>query len=368
MSPFSKSDTVSWGQMALAQIHGAAAQMLDIFSFEVHRIEDEPWVGPFLKRARPGLDELADLFPPLLSTSGVGVLWRPDAGLHVRTTAGRDLSELWVPLTPAADLLQALGVAVQARPGAVNCLWGKVAWAYPDDDLRALLAGRLWLDAEAASVLQQRGLGAHLPVAHGHWWGREEMNYSLERPTGEESGLEPHLSMSVNAFSRVAYQTPKPGAVEWTRLCDPRGARLGSALTVGDNDLGGRVAVSALPLADEPSAFTLSISRQRLIQCLVRQLAPAGAAPALVEGAAYAFPLDMRGGDVWRVALFNSSLDGQRPHVRLAGATSVNEAWLLTAEGPAGTPALEVRGESGGLVVRLTQPLPFCGVAVLDLD
>jgi len=367
MTPFSKSDTVTWGQMALAQIHGADAQMLDIFSFEVHHIEDEPWVGPFLNRVRPGLDELARAFPASLVTSGVGVLWRPDAALHVRTSGAHDLSELWVPLTPAADVLQAIGVAVQARPGSVNCLWGTVAWAYPDDELRALLAGRLWLDAEAASVLQQRGLGAHLPVAHGHWWGREEMNYSLERPAGAASGLEPHLSMSVNAFGRVAYQTLRPGAEEWTSLCDPHGVRLGPALTVSDNDLGGRVAVSALPLAGEPSSFTLSVSRQRLIQGLIRHLAPEGALPALVEGSAFTFPVDMHGGDTRRVALFNASLDGQRPIVHLNGAAAVDEARLLTAEGPGGPLAHEVTGVPGGLDVRVTEPLPFCGVAVLTL-
>ncbi len=368
MTPFSKSDTVTWGQMALAQVHGAGAQMLDIFSFEVHHIADEPWVGAFLDRVRPGLDALAARFPDSLSSSGVGVLWRPDASLHVRTVAGRSMTELHVPLTPAAEILQTLGIAVQARPGAVNCLWGQAAWACAEDDLLRFLGGGLWLDAEAAAILQQRGLGAYLPAVHRHWWQREEMNYSVERPADRAAGLEPHIAMSVNSFERVACLELSDGAAAWSTLCDPRDRRLGVGLAVGANELGGRVAVSAWPLATEPNAYTLSVNRQRLVQRLIGHLAERRDLPVMVGGAAFAFPLDFRGPGSRQVVLFNASLDGQRPVATVPAATALKEALLFAPDGTVRPLECTSRTVPGELEVEVSEAVSFCGLAVLEVD
>lgn len=368
MGPFTKSDTVTWGQMALAQVHGAHAQMLDLFSFTCQRLSAEPWVGASLKRFRPGLDELARLFPANMRSRGVGVLWRPDSALHARTSAGRDMRELFVPQSPAAVVLQSLGLAVQARPGAVNCLWGQAAWAYPDEEIDSLLRGGLWLDAEATCVLQQRGYGNYLPVQHGHWWQREEINYSSERPVeGVAPGCD-DVWLPANGFDRVAYQTLTPGAIPWSSLCDASGNPIGVGMAALENGLGGRVACCAWPLATEADAFVLSTYRQALAQSLVCWLARRPADwPAFVSGAAYAFPIDMTAGDARRVAVFNAGLDPQRPVLHLVGAKRAKRATLLAADGMVREVATTGGQRGECLQLSLAEPLPFCGLVVCEL-
>lgn len=368
MTPYSKSDAVTWAHMALAQVHGAGAQMLDVFSFTVHHLADEPWVGTMLERARPGLDALADLFPPGLASRGVGVLWRPDASLHVRTAAGKSMSELWVPLTPPADLLQTLGLAVQPRPGRVNCLWGQAAWAYSDDELRDILSGRVWLDGEATAILQQRGFGEHLPARHHHWWGREEINYSLEHPETTAAPAHENVWLSVNGFTRVAYHTLAEGAEEWTTLRDATGKRLGAGTAVGASSLGGRVATCPWPLATEAELYTLSFHRQALAQRLIAALAGEGEAPATTVGAAYTFPIDMAGGGMRRLAVFNASFDPQRPLVRVPGARRLAGCRLFTAEGGTGEVTARATRQGDALEVTPDEAIPFCGLAVLALE
>jgi len=369
MSPYSTSDTVTWGNMALAQLHGADALLLDIFSFTCYRLAQEPWVGPLLAALRPGLDELARLFPPSLRTAGVGILWRPDAAEHIRTAAGRDMTELWVPFDEPAVLLQSLGIAVQARPGAVNCLWGPVAWAYSDEDLHSILAGRVWLDADAAAIIEARGLGQYLPVQHRQWWWREDLNYSLEHAADAASGLPADAWMGVHLLPRVACQELRPGAVEWTSLCDARGGRLGSGLALGSNDLGGRVAVCAWPLAAHAAQYPLSPFRQTLVQRLIATLAEGGAGlPVMIAGSPYTFPIDLAGEAVRRVAVFNASLDPQRPAVRIPGTARLVGARLLAARSAPRDLTARSNAEAGALLVELEESIPFCGIAVLTVQ
>ena len=369
MTPFSKSDTVTWGQMALAQLHGADALQLDLFSFTVTRLADEPWVGRLLDAARPGLAFLAGRFPREMRTSGVGVLWQPDASLRTHVQTGTDMAELGVPLTSPADLLQSLGVAVQARSGAVNCLWGPAAWAYTDKELGELLSGRIWLDAEAVEIVQERGLGDLVPVAHDGWWDRQEKDYSLEHPERPETGIQDGTWLSVNAFSRVARQVANPGdCVQWTSLRDAKGGRIGLGFTVGRNELGGMVATCPWPLAREWAIYPLSFHRQMLVQRLIAALAEGEAnLPATTTGAAYCFPLDFSDGETRRVALFNAAIDPALPTVRVPRASAIAEAYLLAPNSEVRPLAVEARRDSGGLVVSISEPIPFCGLVVLDV-
>jgi hypothetical protein len=367
MGPYSKSDVITFGQMALAQVHGADAQMLDLFSFTCHCPEEEPWVGELLDRARPGLDSLAALFSPEMQTAGVGILWRPDAALHARTSEGKDMLELFVPLTPAAELLQSLGVAVQARPGSVNCLWGQVAWAYTDQEIEAILSGSVWLDAEATAILQWRGFGEHLPVYHQHWWYREDMSYSLEHPASDATGLAEHVWLSVNAFQRVARQECKGAAQKWTQLCDARGNELGSGLALWRNELGGLVACCAWPLATGLEAYNLSFQRQVLVQRLVKALAASGPCPTMAAGAPYTFPIDMSAGSLRRLAAFNASLDPQKPALHIYGARELLDCRLVSLQGGAQPARVSTRSEDEELIVFAEEPVPLCGVLVLTV-
>jgi len=368
MTPFSKSDVVTWGHMALAQVHGADALMLDVFSFTCRCPDDEPWVGALLKRIKPSLDVLAQLFSPDMRSSGVGILWRPDASVHARTRNGREMSELYVPLTSAGDFLQSIGVAVQARPGAMNCLWGQVAWAYGDEELEKILAGGVWLDAEAVAILQQRGFGEYLPVTHHHWWHREEMNYSMERPEDSRTGLDNDVWLSVNWFKRVAYQTVRDRAEEWTSLRDARGKRIGCGLALGTNSLGGRVAACAWPLANEVDAYTLSFHRQRLVQSLVKACGESTEGLATTVGSAYTFPIDLRSGSARRVVVVNASLDPQSPLICVPEARRVSGSLLFTARDEPREVFVRTRAVDSALQVVLEESLPFCGLLALTVE
>jgi len=367
--PYAKSDTVTWGQMALAQLHGADALLLNLFSPTCRYPDTEPWVGRLLDRIRPGLDALADMFPSDMATSGVGVPWRPDASLHVRTSRGQDMDELYVPLTPAADVLQSFGVAVQARPGKINCLWGAVAWAFSDAELRQLLASGLWLDGIAAEILQLRGFGRYLPVEHLHWWGRQDMDYGLEFVSDSASGLATGTWLDVSYFARVACQEARLGATEWTGLCNMRGRRIGCGVALFQNSLGGRVATCAWPLGEETTSFYLSTYRQILTQRLVTAVAgDSSDLPTMVTDGAYVFPVDMSNGHERRIALFNASLDPQLPRVLISGAESIVSAHLLCVDtAPRRVEARPARDDAG-VSATIGEAVPFCGLAVLQVE
>ncbi len=332
---WTKSDTQTWAEMALALFYGSDALLLDLFPFCANRADREPRVWALLDRSRPALEWIAARFTPDLRTAGVGLPWRQDAMAHVRTEHGRSMDELDANSFGPGQLLLPLGVPVSAEMQPVNALFGSLAWAWSDAELRRMLGGGLLLDAQAAEILRRRGFAREIGLAALTMLDREESLYALEEVLSPRAGPPVGHLFSVNLQRRLAALRPASGAAAWTRILTPARRSLGAGLVAFRNRHGGRVVTLA---ATAPAALPMSDHRQTLIQRAVGFLAGRRFASPLVAGGPHLLPLHLRGGGREWILLFNGSADAARPVITL--------------------PAPPARRPRGTLLAPLAEPRP----------
>ncbi len=364
---FHKSNTLTFAQMALAKIMGSEGLLLDLHPMTGNGVFEEQGIADLLRAAYPALAWLGERFPRALAVQGAGVPFRPDAPLAVRLPPGARYDDLVCSSRAAGHLLAQAGVACcMAEAPGVNLLWGRAAWSYGAADLRRLLSGGLWLDAEAAAILARRGFGRALGVRLGRWLERDRSLYAVERALSPRSGQRPGFCASVNHFRRLLALEAAPGAEAWTAIEDCMGRRVGAGLTVSRNAWGGRVAVSAVPLNAQPGAWNMTFQRQALVQRLVRRLA-GRRPPVMVAGAPHVLPLDLRRERLRRVVLLNLWPDPARVEVRVPGAARLLAATALRPLRRPEPMPCRARRAGGGLAVSLATELPYCGFAVLEV-
>jgi len=175
------------------------------------------------------------------------------------------------------------GIAYQRDfSSAVNVIWGNNAWGLTNEQIKKCLAGGLWLDAEAVEILVKRGYGKHLGIKTDGWLEREKSLYAAERIVSPKTGVRVGFNLNCNLMSRMLLFQCGQGAESWTNLVDCFDRRMGSALSVYRNDLGGTVAVSASPLTENwpggngyvhQRQMVLNYQRQILAQSLIKTLA-----------------------------------------------------------------------------------------------
>ncbi|MBC3844461.1 hypothetical protein GXW82_42985 [Streptacidiphilus sp. 4-A2] len=165
---WSKADTQTWSEMVAAQLAGSDALLLNVHPMHAKRADRYPQVGDLLLRSRPALDWIADRRPRDLVTEGVYVPFKQDTATHVHTRTA-DLDDMAAGPGPAADFLLRSGVPITANPAAVAVLFGQLARALSDDELRQLLSGGLLLDGAAAVVLAERGFSRLIGLREADW-------------------------------------------------------------------------------------------------------------------------------------------------------------------------------------------------------
>ncbi|KJS60214.1 hypothetical protein [Streptomyces rubellomurinus] len=364
---WSKSDTQTWSELVAAQLAGSDALFLNVHPMQSGRARRFPRVAELLRRSRPALDLLAG---PARRTHGVALPVRPDAAAHVRTRRGGDLAELAVDPGPAADFLLRYGVPVTAEDAPVRVLFGQLAWAYEDEEIRRLLAGGLLLDGTAAYILRARGFGGLLGVTvedvveregsgggSGGCEGTDQPGpYALERVrAGEDAGA----YLSVNVQPALARLRPGEGAETWTEILTPDHRVWGAGRCVFTNELGGRVGVLA---ATAVELLPFDDDGQRLLHAMVRYLEGDAPALPLVAGGPHLIPQLTRTEDGWRLAVANGSADPARPRVHLPGAPARVEGTLLR---PLAEPEA-VDATASGRSLGVDQDLPHRGWLLLD--
>ncbi|WP_405893812.1 hypothetical protein OG612_32660 [Streptomyces sp. NBC_01527] len=244
---WSKSDTQTWSEMVTATFSGADALLLNVLPFTARTPQAHARTGRMLSRSRPALRWAAERSGPDLLTLGVGLPWYGDAGQAVRTRGSGSMRDLEVDELAGAAFLLPLGTPVTARQSAVSVLFGDLAWAAPDDDVRRLLNGGLLLDGAAAAILTERGYGDQLGVQVVEVAERDQPSpgaaYALERLTAagaEAAGVLPDTLASVNNQPRIARLSAVAGTQVWSRILDARQEHWGDGLTLARNDLGGQ--------------------------------------------------------------------------------------------------------------------------------
>ncbi|MGI5868507.1 MAG: hypothetical protein ACOX9C_03550 [Kiritimatiellia bacterium] len=308
---WTKSDTQTWSEMALCQIHGCDALLLDLFPFSGNPASAEPEIGEMLDAVRPGLVWLAAHFPKGLETRGVGVPYKPDAACFQRLPQDATLRD-FAKAGPfeAGRFFMQYGIPVAARPQTVNAIFGPLAWAFSDSEIEAFLRGGLFLDATAADVLLERGFGREIGLSKIEWRGREEDAFSVEETFNPACGVAPGFFLSANMGNAMAKLTPSRGAVVWTRILRPDRTVFGPGWFVFENKLGGRIAVSASP---DPNQLPASYQRQTIAQSLLRFVSRDNFASPVATGEPHQLVIHMGKGAQQRVVLINCSTDPSRP-------------------------------------------------------
>jgi hypothetical protein len=361
---WSKSDSLTWSDMAISYLQGSHALLLDLFPFSGNPASAEPRVGRLLDQSRPALEWLKTRFPARLESVGVGFPWKEDAQAHVRTAAGKAMTEFNAhPYGPAAFLLS-YGVPMSSRIGPVNGLFGSLAWAFSDRELRDLLGRGLLLDGESADILLRRGFGSLIGLASGVWKGREEAPYAVEEVVSRAAGVRPGTFFNANLLPRMFQLEPGPGAEEWSRILTPERRRFGAGMVAFRNRLGGRIVTYAAPNpADLPRCF----HRQTMAQAAVRFLAGETFAGVLVTGGPHLMPLHFRDRGRGVVAVLNGSPDPARPVLELAAAPAGRPRATLLA--PLARPRpmrVSVVRRGNGVTVRTGRDVPYLGLLVMD--
>jgi hypothetical protein len=154
---------------------------------------------------------------------------------------------------------------------------GTAAQSLSDDEMRRCLCGGVLLDGPAALAVAQRGFGGELGVDVEV--PKASMEISLEIPeadpvNGPAAGM--HLSTAFKPPFGIMRLTPRQkGArpVSWFVLnrwfMDPDFQKVAPALTLHENQLGGRVAVYAHDLpATARMSFLIPIRKRQLVGVL----------------------------------------------------------------------------------------------------
>lgn len=364
---WSKSDTQTWSEMVTATFSGADALLLNVLPFTARTPQAHARTGRMLSRSRPALRWAAERSGPDLLTHGVGLPWYGDAGQAVRTRGSGSMRDLEVDELAGAAFLLPLGIPVTARQSAVSVLFGDLAWAAPDDDVRRLLSGGLLLDGTAAAILTERGYGDQLGVQVVEVAERDQPSpgaaYALERLTAagaEAAGVLPDTLASVNNQPRIARLSAVAGTQVWSRILDARQEHWGDGLTLARNDLGGSVAVLA---AGDPRSLPRSDQAQAVVHAVLNRVAGGSAAWPLVTGGPHLIAQFAEAGSRFRLVVTNGSADPARPIVHLpAGMPGPDHVTLLT---PLAEPRPAACVLSPGAVEAQTE-VPHRGILVME--
>ncbi|MFH1007786.1 MAG: hypothetical protein V1800_09825 [Candidatus Latescibacterota bacterium] len=361
---WNKSDTQTWTEMALDMFYGSDALLLDLFPFSGNSPSTEPRIGTMLDRSRPALEWISERFPKTFETRGVGIPWKEDAQAHVRTTEGKAMGELNAASFGPGTLLLSYGAPVSASAQKVNALFGTLAWAFDDGEIRRMLSGGLLLDGESADILCQRGFGSDMGVDFDGWLGREGSTYSVEEIVSEHAGVQKGLYFSANSPSRMGLLNPIHGAEAWTSILTPEGARVGAGIVAHENRMGGRVVTYAMPTPAELPPSTL---RQKVVHSVVAFLSREEFDSPMISGGAHLMPMHFQGDGKNFVVVLNGSPDAAFPVARIPCVeVSLRSATLLAPLQEPAEIAVDVQQEKGQLIVTCENPVPYMGFLVLE--
>lgn len=361
---WTKSDSLTWSDMALCFIQGAHALLLDVFPFSGNPASAEPRIGALLDKSRPALEWIKTNFPANLESIGVGFPWKEDAQQHLRTSAGTSLHEFNANPFGPASFLMPYGVPMSRKTGVVNGLFGRLAWAFSDREITGLLKRGLLLDAESAHILMQRGFGSLIGLASTNWVYREEAPYAAEEVISPTVGVKPGTFFNFNLLNQALRINPLPGAEEWTRILTPDRRRFGAGIVAFRNKLGGRVVTYAAPNpADLPRCF----HRQSIAHAVVRFLGKKYFDAFVATGGPHLIPMHFRQKGRNVAVVINGSPDPARPVLNFPAAPQGRPRATLLA--PLARPMpmrLYIEKNKTATMVSVLRNVPYLGMFIVD--
>lgn len=364
---WTKSDSLGWAHMAVAQIFGSDALLLDVFPFSGNKADSEPEIWDMLDRSRPSLKWLGEHFTKDLQTQGMGIPWRQNAQELIRTDKGNTFGELLesdCTVHPAADFFMQYGICTSLRQQENNAVFGKLAWIFSDSEIRKLLSGGLILDASSAEILCRRGFGKYIGVDFLGIVGREEDSFSLERVTSNECGVVEGFYFNFNTLSRIGKILPLEGAREWTEILRPDRTKFGSGIVTFENKLGGRIATFA---ASNPNSVPKCRKRQLIAQNTA-SFCSCGNGIASVSGGPYLIMEEFSGNGKHLFTILNANPDPVSPVVKFGGKVQgcIN-ATVLEAMAKPVPVSVKVKTVNNWSELRLNCKLAYLGILVIEI-
>lgn len=290
MSRFTKSQQSTRSQLALGIDAGCDGLTLDVLDFLGTGPDSEPQMAPTLAGMK---DTLLALREQVAGTEPVGI----EAVLPLQTTrlapgkGGSSVADLPTINFGWYTHLQGFGYPCvnrvgldHAAAGAICALSGDAAWGLPDEVLRPRLeTGRVLLDAEAARIIMDRGLGTLIGLRGINRLDRQASTYSFEEHVDPAPDKVPERA-SVNWPDRgyVHVYDLDPAAGARTLIKDCFNNVLGPGSVIYANASGGRGLILPYPLPESYSLHTWA--RKHWMDRWLAEVSGGVAVPHLVNG------------------------------------------------------------------------------------
>ena len=246
---YSKSVLVTGMEILMSAALGCDGAALNLFDHFGTPLAVEPAYSRMLAELKPRCDALAAVASARIYR-GVRLFHCDGYAFATRLSKGDDYQSLLEPGTGMMKVLEAAGISTTYDAGMAAALSGQLPRTMDDDAIGELLRRGLFLDAEAAAVLIERGFGADIGVVHVAPLRHPE---ELPRAAAEEihhPGFGGAPKRYVSAFipvygpnAPVGALTPAEGAEVVSSLVDCDGRRLFPLMSAFTNRLGGRVVV-----------------------------------------------------------------------------------------------------------------------------
>ncbi len=246
-TPFAKTATVSYLQMAISFAFGCQGVTLNFFDHLGTPMERYPGYGRMLSARKDYLNALAECTQTPGQWRGVRLLHRDDSSYSRQLAPGSDYQHLGQDGMSSAMILNGMGIANDYYDSNVTWLEGQTIRAYSDAEIRAILSKGVLLDAAAAATLVEMGYGDLIGVEAIRRTARlyEYGPYSVEEFHHEKFGgyRRCHQSLvfgeaMIPLFSEMEL---KPGAEVLSNLLDPDAGRHQLSAFAYENRLGGRI-------------------------------------------------------------------------------------------------------------------------------
>ncbi|MCM8817865.1 MAG: hypothetical protein NC915_00020 [Candidatus Omnitrophica bacterium] len=298
---WSKSDTQTWSEMALAMFFGSDALLLNLFPFVGNTPNEEKNIGELLSNSYNSLSWICDKFSNEYSLYGVGIPWKENAAEKVETVEGKSFAELVVDPSFTWKFLLSYGIPACSEIQKVNAIFGNNAWSFDDNEIFKMLKSGLLLDGESAKILCKRGFEKYIGVKYKQTLTREESNYSLEVVKNSESGVREDIYCSVNLLPKFNVFKPFKETIVWTEVITPEKKVIGPGITLYENNKGGRVGIVV------PSDF--NFFRQTMAHKIIKFLYKNQIPFPLVSGSSYLIPMFFKKGKEEILCILNGCPD-----------------------------------------------------------
>ena len=271
--------------IVLAFLLGSPEITMSLFDLEGSPLSEEPSNLPMLQTVKVQCDAICNSGISHSLPRGCVFLVDPDLGRKVAADAGATRLESLLPARRWEEILSTSGIPLRYATPAdardsqeVVFLDKKTAWLPSDEELRSMLAGRLFLDAEAARVLCERGFSAEIMVEVVG----QRKDYAVQSEVFNRSGFFTDEVRRVPHKGFDWYELKANGASVLSEFIDPRGNMLPGFCAV-ETPSGGRLIVSGTIGEMEPYAVFGNHTRMRFLREMLKWLYAGRELPVLAE-------------------------------------------------------------------------------------